>query len=197
MQSIFLVKPQNIWNVFVFFLNNLLCFQIRFYRFALRRNLNLLNREVERHSWPLTFPPSTVNAFYLYSRNLVISYLPNELIKSDFLLQVFMQLTKQSNKKKVFILPKFFDFKRFLRLLILAKLIEQWVKQTKLSQLFNGFLLDVVSCRSFAASVFQWKSTNVAKLWSHRNVHGTRGESAFFVYIFIFTFFIEPWTWPK
>ena len=52
--------------------NKLLRFQIRFYRFTLRRNLNLLNRDVERHSWPLTFPPSTVNAFYLYSRNLVI-----------------------------------------------------------------------------------------------------------------------------
>jgi hypothetical protein len=58
-------------------------FQIRFYRFTLRRNLNLLNRDVERHSWPLTFPPSTVNAFYLYSRNLVILILQ---LETDFMI---------------------------------------------------------------------------------------------------------------
>jgi hypothetical protein len=42
-----------------------------------------LNRDVERHSWPLTFPPSTVNAFYLYSRNLVILILQ---LETDFMI---------------------------------------------------------------------------------------------------------------
>jgi predicted metalloendopeptidase len=46
-------------------------FQVRFYRFALRRNLELVDRDVDRKSWPRSFPPIAVNAFYLYSRNLV------------------------------------------------------------------------------------------------------------------------------
>lgn len=46
--------------------------QVRFHRFALLKNLRLLGRSVDRSSWPLNFPPSTVNAFYMYSRNQIL-----------------------------------------------------------------------------------------------------------------------------
>ena len=39
--------------------------QVRFHRFAMMKNLRLLGQEVDKHSWPLNFPPSTVNAFYM------------------------------------------------------------------------------------------------------------------------------------
>ena len=45
--------------------------QVRFHRFALSKNVLLLGRRVDKAEWPLTFPPSTVNAFYVYSRNQV------------------------------------------------------------------------------------------------------------------------------
>jgi len=38
----------------------------------LRKNLALLGRRVDKSEWPFTFPPSTVNAFYMYSRNQIL-----------------------------------------------------------------------------------------------------------------------------
>ena len=46
-------------------------FKVGFHRFALYKNLRLLHRDVDKMSWPLSFPPSTVNAFYMYARNQV------------------------------------------------------------------------------------------------------------------------------
>ena len=47
------------------------CFQVRLHRFALSRNLRLHGRSVDSAEWPMAFPPATVNAFYMYSRNQV------------------------------------------------------------------------------------------------------------------------------
>ncbi len=47
--------------------------QVRFHAFALRKNLRLLDgRPVDKSAWPVNFPPSTVNAFYMYSRNQIL-----------------------------------------------------------------------------------------------------------------------------
>ena len=45
--------------------------QVRFHEFAVMKNLLLLGTKVEKANWPINFPPSTVNAFYMYSRNQV------------------------------------------------------------------------------------------------------------------------------
>ena len=46
--------------------------QVRFHKFAIKTNLRQLDgRPVDKTSWPVNFPPSTVNAFYMYSRNQV------------------------------------------------------------------------------------------------------------------------------
>lgn len=46
--------------------------QVEFHEFMLRKNLRLFDTKVDKKSWPLTFPPSTVNAFYLYTRNQIL-----------------------------------------------------------------------------------------------------------------------------
>ena len=46
--------------------------QVRFHGFAVRKSLGMLAKDVDKRSWPLTFPPSTVNAFYLYPRNQIL-----------------------------------------------------------------------------------------------------------------------------
>lgn len=50
------------------------CFQVRLHRFALSRNLRLHGRSVDSAEWPMAFPPATVNAFYMYSRNQVNTF---------------------------------------------------------------------------------------------------------------------------
>lgn len=46
--------------------------QVRFHGFAVRKSLRMLAKDVDKRTWPLTFPPSTVNAFYLYPRNQIL-----------------------------------------------------------------------------------------------------------------------------
>lgn len=46
--------------------------QLRFNFFMVRNNLALFQSAVDKDSWPMTFPPSTVNAFYMYSRNQIL-----------------------------------------------------------------------------------------------------------------------------
>eukprot|EP00095_Tigriopus_kingsejongensis_P004587 maker-scaffold715_size107919-snap-gene-0.18 protein:Tk04587 transcript:maker-scaffold715_size107919-snap-gene-0.18-mRNA-1 annotation:"GM23001" len=46
--------------------------QIRCHVFAVRKNLEMFGTPVDKSAWPLSFLPSTVNAFYLYSRNQIL-----------------------------------------------------------------------------------------------------------------------------
>ncbi len=46
--------------------------QVRLHRFALADNLRRLGAVVDKGEWPMSFPPATVNAFYMYSRNQML-----------------------------------------------------------------------------------------------------------------------------